>query len=898
MISQLALRCPRPSGPLLTILFALLISPATTTAQSPELVADLNPNIGDANLFPQGVTPLGAVSLFSGITPGLGRELWVSDGTAIGTELLFDIAPGFANGISNDTFDPIELNGQLIFGAGDSSTGYGLWITDGTSTGTVEVLLFESRPQMLGRLGNQVLFCADDGTHGAELWSSDGTEPGTILVRDVAPGSVDGCFSFNGGGVAGNMLFFDGANTNGRELWVTDGTQQGTVEVEDLNAGPGDSTPFSFVPFGNGVAFTAYDGTQNVLWFSDGTAFGTAKIPTTGTSPIARFVFDGDLFFYASESGAGRGLFKTDGTTSTRLQDSTGTDFTYHPSGGMAILGSNFFFSGEVGSTGIELWRSDGTSAGTGLFEDIEPGLLDSAPWGITRIGNRIFFSAKTSSNGREPWVTNGTTTQMIDDLDGTSADSFSPSSVDAFFEPAGSTDVALFQALTQQGYELWSSDGTAQGTQRLTDVVSHESSRPEQFQSMDSGVAFVYTHVQGIGLNQDQHRLAHSDGTVSGTGELSALNADINSVIATGRAGSSVVAFVEDDAAGTIDLWRSLVNSIAVPEVMSHHSHLRRARSANGRLVWQISGGAIYSSTGGQVGDVAAAEVVDFCGFTGSFELVADLLFFSDETDCRPWLLNLQTGVTFELSDMESSADPIGPVPEFFAVTGSRALFFGTRGAAKGQLWSSDGTIAGTLALPLTVDATFANVLDLQDLRGGPGPSGHFFLVEVGGEEQVWRSDGSAAGTVQVFQPPAEEEIQFPAVRSAEPATGIFMHGASGLWFSGGSPATTELILTAESLPGLEVVASHGDTLVVTASRPKPGRELAAVFRTGAVAWLGEIEPGARGTNVEDAIAHGEELFFAAYRSDVGTELFKLDLSDLFSFADGFEGGDVAAWQ
>jgi ELWxxDGT repeat protein len=63
-----------------------------------------------------------------------------------------------------------------------------------------------------------------------------------------------------------------------------------------------------------------------------------------------------------------------------------------------------FRASGSV-AEGTELWRSDGTSIGTVLHQQIARGALDSSPAGFTRIGSRFVFLADDYEHGREPWI-------------------------------------------------------------------------------------------------------------------------------------------------------------------------------------------------------------------------------------------------------------------------------------------------------------------------------------------------------------------------------------------------------------------------------------------------------------------------------------------------------------
>ena len=302
-------------------------------------------------------------------------------GTAAGTVLVKDIRPGpdfsYPDRLAN-------VNGTLFFRAADGHTGDELWKSDGTAAGTVLVKdinpnssygypsgsnLYE--PTVVGAT---LFFTADDGTTGRELWKTDGTEAGTVLVRDINPDANP----FGGpGGLAavGPTLFFSANDgTTGAELWKSDGTTAGTVLVKDINPTssygyPRGSFPHYMTNVNGTLFFAANDGTNSLeLWKSDGTEAGTV---------LVKDIFPG---------GGGSA-----GSAPNHL----------------TAVGGTLYFSAVHPVSGIELWKSDGTEAGTVLVADISPGFSFGAsrPDDLAFVNGALFFSADDGRNGREPWI-------------------------------------------------------------------------------------------------------------------------------------------------------------------------------------------------------------------------------------------------------------------------------------------------------------------------------------------------------------------------------------------------------------------------------------------------------------------------------------------------------------
>ncbi|HEY5405965.1 MAG TPA: ELWxxDGT repeat protein [Ginsengibacter sp.] len=109
---------------------------------------------------------------FAGGTAAQGTELWSSDGTTGGTNIVKDIYPGTGDGIDYSVGDGSYLytSSAFFFGASDPTDGGELWQTDGTAANTTRVADINpnggnSHPQLSFFVANgKVLFGATDGS--------------------------------------------------------------------------------------------------------------------------------------------------------------------------------------------------------------------------------------------------------------------------------------------------------------------------------------------------------------------------------------------------------------------------------------------------------------------------------------------------------------------------------------------------------------------------------------------------------------------------------------------------------------------------------------------------------------------------------------------------------------
>jgi ELWxxDGT repeat protein len=248
----------------LAALAALAALGSPPRAQSPSLLADINATVQrDDGSDPQAFNSFGNVSLFVARRTDVGRELWRSDGTSLGTQMLLDANPG---------------------------------------TGGVNV-----SPWMFTFQG-KLYYSFDDGTHGQELWATDGTPQGTGLIKDIYGGRLKS--SISGQMLWNDKLYFSALTPGaGKQLWESDGTSAGTRRL--LPSGVSLSSHWSqrsplLVPVGEKLAFfggrTASEGDE--LWATDGTTSGTRRwaqlVPgAAGSKAFPRGVIQGRLVFSA-----------------------------------------------------------------------------------------------------------------------------------------------------------------------------------------------------------------------------------------------------------------------------------------------------------------------------------------------------------------------------------------------------------------------------------------------------------------------------------------------------------------------------------------------------------------------------------------------------------------------
>lgn len=330
-----------------------------------------------------------------------------------------------------------------------------------------------SNPSSLTLINNKLYFAADDSLHGNELWISSGTPGTTHLLVDVNPGTA--------ASNPQNLIYFKDAlfftaddGKHDIELWKLNLSTKNLQRLTNTSV----SSPFyGFIIYQNKLYFSFNDGVHgSELWETDGTITGTKLAvdlrPFGPTWPRDFFIFKNRLFFHGEDD------FDNIPTQALYVMNSDGSVKKFFSCGedgcsNFTILNNAFYFFSDdmiIRHPDMELYKSDGTSLGTHIVKQI-----NSTGWAIPYVtgsplvasNNELFFTANDEVHGFELWKSDGTAdgTQMVKDID--TGDSDTPLTS---FVPYHNK--LIFQAWQYGKAGTWISDGTDTGTIKLSDTV------------------------------------------------------------------------------------------------------------------------------------------------------------------------------------------------------------------------------------------------------------------------------------------------------------------------------------------------------------------------------------------------------------------------------------------
>ena len=455
--------------------------------------------------------------------------------------------------------------------AGDASTGH---LAGASLAGCTSATTPDSDPSYLTDVGGDLYFTAFDGEHGQALWKTDGTASSTVLLKEFGSDGGYDDYEYYGSrpsdltDVDGTLFFrVDGGDKD--ELWRSDGTPGGTVKVRRFQSiGSGYDDEGGFAAVGDTVYFAADDGTHGEeLWRSDGTRSGTVLVKDIGSGSSGGDDYDyysdgpanltpagaNGLFFTANDGIHGEELWRSDGTKAGTVLVRNIRPGSYSSDArSFTAVGDDVFFTARDGVHGRELWTSDGTKEGTVLVKDIRPGggTAVNGPVVATDDGT-VFFGADGDGGGRDLWRSDGTAagTVLVKD--------FAIGGYKGYYslrELVAVGDTLFFAGADEtHGMELWASDGTEAGTAMVKDI------RPGDYDGYPTGLTAVGGDVYFVardGVHGPE--VWRSDGTKAGTALVKDVDPGAGSRPRSLTESGGQLYFTADDAVHGQELWHS----------------------------------------------------------------------------------------------------------------------------------------------------------------------------------------------------------------------------------------------------------------------------------------------------------------------------------------------------
>lgn len=337
----------------------------------------------------------------------------------------------------------------------------------GTSQVT-QIADFPFRPEVI--LKGKALFMGVDAQHGKELWISDGSEVGTRLLKDIVPGTTGSTpYAFL---KVGDLAYFQTANN---ELWRTDGTDIGTYLVM---RNPDIINPFPVFEQNGWIYFMEREsGSKRFLWRMNGNPNSEVLVtPKSTFIDTSGYILlnNTDFIFNGRTASGGWAIWRSNGVVNQQVTDLTSTSAlsSYTQLNSAKKIDEKIYFSPITEAYGWEPWITNGTSSGTHLLKDIlvSTNYFDnSSASNFTKVGDQVFFTAKDNTHGLELWKTDGTEagTAMVKEI--CPGNNTSGSQPEILFEYSGRL---YFQQHDGSSNQLYKTDGTDAGTIKLTNFT------------------------------------------------------------------------------------------------------------------------------------------------------------------------------------------------------------------------------------------------------------------------------------------------------------------------------------------------------------------------------------------------------------------------------------------
>ncbi|MBC8046544.1 MAG: T9SS type A sorting domain-containing protein [Fimbriimonadaceae bacterium] len=301
--------------------------------------------------------------------------------------------------------------------------------------------------------------------------------------------------------------------------------------IKDIFPGDGHSYPGRFCEINDVVYFFANDGVNGgELWRTDATEEGTYMVKNIGPGAASHcestwgcgseyIVMNDILYFRATDNIHGSEIWRSDGTEAGTymLKDINPglgdcSNSTFMSAQYFTVMDDVLYFAADGGGNNIELWRSDGTEAGTYLVKDFAAG-SSSVPQFLSNIDNTLYFQCRNADDESEIWKSDGTEagSVLIKQMWTRSYDYGN-----AFFKFGDYVYFSGDDNVDAYNFELWRTDGTPSGTILFKSLnpEDEDGSDPREFHILNDKLIFT-------ARPESYDVLFISDGTDVGTVQL-----------------------------------------------------------------------------------------------------------------------------------------------------------------------------------------------------------------------------------------------------------------------------------------------------------------------------------------------------------------------------------------
>ena len=650
--------------------------------------------VSNPSLF--AVTP-SAIYVLRSASGYFSQQLGVYRVRSIGSspELVLDLgSPSLPPGIASSTDSPVpRVVGDVLLFAYDG----GIWRLDPDGPARLVRRFASERVSASDALRHvsedRAYFVLSTEPHGEELWSTDGTPQNTRPVVPLSPGeprSFDGFLEFDG------ATYFQVMASNGKTAWWTsDGRPSGTLEAPDHAFAPDGLTPtvLGRLP-GALVAAGWTPQTEGRIWRTDGTRAGTrvlAKLPKLApfALPIQGQPGGQQVCFATEVPGRARWLWISDGTAAgtRRVGDFESDDYRALPSG--AVL---YLRDGPDGRH--EVWRTDGTDEGDWRVLDLGVRTTELASAAVFQ--GELILRARGGGDPGSLWALSDGPDSGRRFLPNDEVPAFPEFEVNRRYDSllaATDRQVWFARSGTHFGYKLTGTDGTPAGT---ADVLLTPGVRPGIHFVAATGEA-LYVATEDALLGRQLFRLDDS----AGARPVSAPNG-FSHAIATGPMSTlgDGVLFVgpdRDTATGEIShhVWRAQGESaVRLAFVVGDDSRVRNdpvtVIGSRGYFREVNAFGSVAWSTDGTRSGTRSLAIPDPVGFAPFGELALVTTFETGRYGL--WRSDGHVLSTSRIATFRSIRT------SSITTVGDLAFFAAEKDQEGSELWRTDGTVAGTL--------------------------------------------------------------------------------------------------------------------------------------------------------------------------------------------------------